>query len=332
MIFKLDNVKEEFLNYEKLVKEISPYDIYSYYLGNINVGKITNSPFRKDESPSFGIFIKSNGTLAFNDYLLGGGNCVKFVEMMENCDWRDAYHILNHRYNLGYITFPSNNLIPLTRKKEVVITNRRNFEKEEIWISIKLRSWSLEDKNYWGDKYEIKLETLKKFNVFPISKFWINYKCFHSDRLSYAYRFDKNVYKIYQPNRKTENFKWVSNIKDKNIYQGEKQLPVSGDILFITSSLKDVMVLYEAGYSAIAPHTEHQILSEDKYQELSKRFNRIVVFYDNDNAGKVHAQKMVDLFNIDSIYVPEEKDIKDPSDYVEKYNLKKLKKWIKYQI
>src|SRR5690606_36413989 len=172
-------------------------------------------------------------------------------------------------------------------------------------ISIKLRDWQLHDKEFWYNRYEITRSTLDYYNVYPISRFWINQYRYNADKHAYAYREDTNVYKIYQPYLSTDNGKFWSNIKNKDIYQGHDQLPEKGEILFITSSKKDVMVLYECGFNAVAPHTEHQILSDELYYEYSNRFDVIIIFYDNDNAGITHANKMVDRYNIKSIILPE---------------------------
>jgi len=320
-MYNITNAKEELLTYQNILKHISEYDIYAYYLGNIEVGKVTTSPFRRDDNPSFGIYLGNNGVLMYNDYLLGSGNCIMFVQRMENCTWWEALCILNERYSLGY---------GATVKKKSgythkpVITNTKVLDKIEKWIDIKVRAWEIYDRDYWS-KYEITLSTLQFFNVYPIQRFWINSMRFNVDRLAYAYYYEPRVFKIYQPN--STDFKWVSNIKTPELYQGHYQLPDTNQLLFITSSLKDVMVLHEAGFSAIAPHTEHQILSDSLYQQYSKRFDAIIIFYDNDEAGITHAKKMQEKFGLKYLVLPES-DTKDPSDFVEKYDLETLKQWI----
>jgi hypothetical protein len=316
------NIKEERISKETILKYISEYDIYAYYLGIFDVGKIYSSPFRKDNTPSFGIFHGKYGDLSFNDYKLGGGDCITFVQWMEKCDYKTALHILNKRYNLGFVSFGNNSKFTHEPTKTNIIPKL----KEELWISIKKRNWEAHDKDYWS-QYEISRSTLDKFNVIPISHFWLNQWYYIADKYSYAYRFDKNVYKIYQPYLKTGKGKWWSNIKDKDIYQGYNQLSYTDRYLFITSSLKDVMVLYELNYSAIAPHTEHQILTEELFDYYQQRFSEIIILYDNDEAGQLHANKMVDKYNLKSLVIPDE-ETKDPSDFVKKYDLNSLEQWI----
>lgn len=329
MNLNLSNIKEEWLNRENVLKYVNPYDVYSYYLGNFNINTNMNSPFREDNSPSFGIFLGRKGDLAFNDYKLGGGDCIVFVSFMENCDYKSALSIINQRHRLGLIDYIKAKSNIYTHK--AINTDTVIQPKSDVWISIKVRNWLPHDKEYWNRRYEISGSTLMYFDVYPIDKFWINQFWYNADKYGYAYRFDTNVYKIYQPFLPSGRGKWWGNIKNKEIYQGHDQLIDNGELLFITSSLKDVMVLYEAGYSAIAPHTEHQILSEELYNHYSNRFDMIVIFYDNDSAGILHANKMVERYEVKSIILPES-DTKDPSDFVEKYDLETLKLWISEKI
>jgi hypothetical protein len=317
----LTKVQETKFTYENIIKHVTEYDIYAYYLGNFEIGKVYNSPFRKDNKPSFGVYLGNNGVLMYNDYLLGSGNCISFTQRMENCSWFEAMCIINKRYNIG---FPYTANKQSSYKHKPVITNIKITEKMEKWIDVKVKEWELHDKHYW-QQYEISSSTLEFYCVYPIQKLWINNVQYKVDKHAYAYYFEPRVFKIYQPFSDTN--KWLTNIKSPEIYQGSYQLPRKGDLLFITSSLKDVMVLHEAGFKAIAPHTEHQTLSEALYMHYAERFNSIVIFYDNDEAGIYHANKIVDKYDLKSLILPES-DTKDPSDFVEKYDLSTLQNWI----
>jgi hypothetical protein len=314
----LTKVKETYLTFQDLISEVSEYDIYAYYLGEFNVGEIMTSPFRKDKTPSFGVYLGYNGVLMYKDFRLGSGNCVMFVQKMENVTWHEAMNILNERYDLRYMNTKTKSKF----NNPVTISTKKFKTKQSVTIQIRLRKWEIYDKEYWFNKYEIKRSTLELFNVFPIQRYIINGMEIKSERLSYAYYFEPNVFKIYQPYNIGKMGKWISNIKNTEIYQGEMQLAdISGEILFITSSLKDVMVLYEAGYCAIAPHTEAQLINHDK--EIFTRFKHVIVFYDNDEPGIEYAEKT----GLPYITLPDE-DTKDPSDFVEKYSIESLKEFI----
>jgi hypothetical protein len=326
-MYNIDKYKEEWLTKQNLLKYVKEYDVYAYYLGVFDVYDVMSSPFRKDKTPSFGTFINDFGELWFNDFKIGGGDFIKFVSVMESCSYVQAMNVINERYKLGLISLTKKIFSKYTHNP--IITDITVLPKAETWISVKVRDWKDHDKEYWYNQYEITGATLSYFDVIPISKFWINEYGYNAVKNAYAYRFDTNVYKIYQPY--LTKGKWWSNIKNSEVYQGSNQLPDEGQLLFITSSLKDVMVLYEAGFSAIAPHTEHQILSDGLFSHYSSKWDLMIVLYDNDEAGILHADKMVKKYGVKSLILPEN-DTKDPSDFVQKYDLYSLKQWIQQNI
>lgn len=61
-----------------------------------------------------------------------------------------------------------------------------------------------------------------------------------------------------------------------------------GEDLVITKSLKDVMVLYEYGISAIAPCSENEFVTESQYERIKNKYKRVWLLYDNDRPG-LHA-------------------------------------------
>ena len=68
--------------------------------------------------------------------------------------------------------------------------------------------------------------------------------------------------------------------------------------------MKDVMFLYEHGIPAIAPNSEGIIISDKQMQKLSKRFTKIIVFYDNDLAGVKGAHKYKKTFsNVSCVFL-----------------------------
>ena len=83
----------------------------------------------------------------------------------------------------------------------------------------------------------------------------------------YAYKvFDK--FKIYRP-LASKYTKWRTNLTTSDV-QGLAQIPEKGDLLIITKSLKDVMVLYEMGYTAISAASETTFIPEDIISGLKK--------------------------------------------------------------
>ena len=162
------------------------------------------------------------------------------------------------------------------------------------------------------------MKTLIKFAVSPISHYWINESRF-SCNLSYAYKLG-NKYKIYSP---YDEVKWMSNTNSKQI-QGYDQLPKQADCCIITSSLKDVMCLFEQGIPAVAMQSEMYMPERKTIEELKERFKKVAVLYDNDftnpnNPGQTMAAKICSEYRLNNIYIPEDYQVKDVSDYIAKF-------------
>lgn len=65
-----------------------------------------------------------------------------------------------------------------------------------------------------------------------------------------------------------------------------------GELLCITKSMKDCMLLYELGIPAIAPCSENIFLTERQYDTLRPKFDKCIVLFDNDRAGVQNLRKV----------------------------------------
>ena len=294
------------LSLDSILSKVTEYDIYSYYIGSsFKLGTVMSSPFRQDKNPSFGIF-KSNkySTLLYKDYGTGNtGNCVQFVQELFNISYRDSLiKILGDLVN--------NNL----RRSVEGISIKEDYESVSTIISIKKKNFCKIDDDYWG-QYGLLRDDLRHFNVFPIHYYWINEIVqpwtYNEANPGYAYEI-YNKYKIYKP-LSPKKWKWISNCGTYDI-QGFEQLPHLDNLLIITKALKDVMVLYKLGYNAVAPQGENHSIPKDVMDNLLHRFTKIVVFYDNDEAGRKGANKIASKYNLPTIFIPEGSS-KDISDY-----------------
>lgn len=86
--------------------------------------------------------------------------------------------------------------------------------------------------------------------------------------------------------------------------------------MIITSSLKDVMVLYKMGFSAIAPQSENSYI--DDIQDFAARFDKIAVFFDADEPGLAAASHLSEDIGAPYFTIPSRYDAKDISDCVAK--------------
>lgn len=296
---------------EDILLKTTEYNIYQHYLGDIKVAKLIKSPIRNnDKDPSFGIFIsRSTGSLLWKDLGTGDtGNVIKLVKIL--------FNLKSYKSALNQIYFD----LSLNNKKRSVsvVSNISTKITSEAKIKVKYRSFSKTDYQYWK-QYLISKETLDLFDVNPINYFCINdakIKEYTDSEPMYCYDIYRRR-KIYRPfSRKTE--KWFGDLTIYDI-QGYKQLPANGNLLIITKSLKDVMTLYELGYSSIAPPSETSNIPTVVINELKSRFTKIVSLYDRDLAGMKGARKLFKTYEIDFIFIPKMYETKDISDFAAKY-------------
>ena len=317
---------EDHLHSEVILSKISEYDIFRHYCPNFKkTGVKFCSDLREDKKPGVSI-VDWKGTLLYKDFAFEEHtfNCFGYVMHKYNLEFVGALQLISRDFGLGL----SSTAIAPTAKKYVY---QKTPLKRSV-IRIKSRHWSSADADYWK-KFCIPKSLLVRFDVHPIEYFWINETRFHPHSISYAFRFNSG-YKIYSPHE--EENKWYSNV-GKNVVQGYSQLARSGKIVFLTSSLKDVMCLEVLGYSAIALQSEMQMPSETLIQEIKERFEEVIVLYDNDfdsdqNPGQTMANKICQEFGLANVCIPSVYCSKDVSDLIKDHGLQVTQQLINEQI
>lgn len=304
------------LTFETLFQYVSDYDIFRYYcIGFYEIGRKFPSPFRKDKQPSAVIYSTNIGRLRFNDFVLPTMSSIEFVSHLYSISLIEALYkiAIDFKIKEVFVTDwggdkPSPSGTPILYHKKIT-------KATETIIQVKYRAWSGEDLSYWR-QYGIGIDTLSLFHVLPIEYFWLNDARFKAAKYAYTYNYywDKGIYrrKIYQPYSRTA--KWYSN--GGLTVQGHGVLPKSGKLLIITKALKDVMSLYELGYVAIAPASETSLPNSAYMTKQLKRFDKVVLFLDNDETGKEMSIKHSTSYNIPYILIPDSEGVKDISDYI----------------
>jgi len=284
------------LTVNNILSKITEYDIFKTYCSNFKeVDRLFVSELRKDKNPTCKVFVNEVGNLIYKDYNGESHNCFTYIRTKYGCSFNNALNIINKDFNLNFkISWDNNKSI--STNNSPTITNQK-FEIKINKITKKRRNWLKEDLNYWG-QYDITQSTLEFFNIEPLEFYWINYNRFKCDLITYSYEFGNGYRDIYSPHN-LRSLKWpCSNTKaDKHIY-GLKQLPKTGDLLFIVSSLKEVMFLYELGITAIAPQSESTFIPQHIIDNLKLRFKEIIILFDFDKAGCNHSLKHSIKFNL----------------------------------
>ena len=306
---------------EYILSKVTEYDIYAHYLGQFKVGMIYQSPFRKDKNPSFGIFYsKRTKQLLFKDHGTGEcGNVIKFVQLYTGkTNYNDILQDIVAKLNITTETRldSSKQYIPST--ETIIGVVRQEFTDTDI--------------KYWN-QFNISTKTLKKFNVNSIKYYLCNgvvKGIYKPENPMYAYKVYNN-FKVYRP-LGDKYTKWRNNLTEYDV-QGYEQLPKKGDICIITKSLKDVMCLYEMGIPAISPSSESTFIPESVLIDLKKRFKKIIIIFDRDQAGFKNVRKIIKKYkDLDFLFINRKFKSKDISDAIKNNSYEIIKNWIFCQL
>tara|TARA_R110002049_G_scaffold231127_2_gene403441 strand:+ start:30313 stop:31401 length:1089 start_codon:yes stop_codon:yes gene_type:complete len=321
-------------NSNDILSAVSDLEIFEMYLGGIP-RKAISSPLREDTKPSFSLFHSDNhGKIFFKDFATGeSGDCFLFVMRLFNLQSKvDTFNKIASDFNLTQFELKTTPSRTFPSKTHVSKSNsKKSIKSDRVRISIRTRDWKIRDKTYWSSKYELTKDQLEYCNVFPISHYFINGFCTKADDLAYAFVEEKDgiqTFKIYQPfNQNGE--KWINN-NDFSTWELWTQLPEKGNILIITSSRKDAMVIKSLFPSnqitSCSLQSEGVNPKMSVVNELKGRFKEIFVLYDNDynsdkNRGRLAGEKLCEQAGLLQLEIPTSEcrqyGVKDPSDYLD---------------
>lgn len=306
---------------EYILSKVTEYDIYAHYLGQFKVGMIYQSPFRKDKNPSFGIFYsRKTKQLLFKDHGTGEcGNVIKFVQLYTGkTNYNDILQDIVAKLNIT----------PETR----LDSSKQYIPSTETVIGVVRQEFTDTDIKYWN-QFNISTKTLKKFNVNSIKYYLCNgvvKGIYKPENPMYAYKVYNN-FKVYRP-LGDKYTKWRNNLTEYDV-QGYEQLPKKGEICIITKSLKDVMCLYEMGIPAVSPSSESTFIPESVLADLKKRFKKIIIIFDRDQAGFKNVRKIIKKYkDLDFLFINKKFKSKDISDAIKNNSYEIIKNWIFCQL
>lgn len=297
------------ISLEDVVNNITEAEIANKYLGISEIPCVINSPLRRDNNPSFGLYSPDGIKVKYLDFATReSGDIFDLLCKMWNKDFNS---VLNDIYRDS----PQKNSICVTSntyKKSIVHSNK-------IDLKCKTREWRDYDIKYW-ESYGISLEWLKYANVYPISHKIIikddKRYIFGADKYAYAYvefKEGKTTLKIYQPFN-TSGFKW-SNCHSKSVLSLWTKIPKCGEKVCICASLKDALCLWaNVGIPSIALQAEGYSMSDTAINELKKRFKTVYICLDNDETGLKDAEILASKTGFVNIVLPKEYNQKDISD------------------
>lgn len=314
-----------------ILDKVSEFDILYYYFNIDKVPTVTNSPLRKDNRPSFGIYTKDGLKVSYKDFRTRekGG----IFDLLGNY-WNTNYYETLERVSKDLPKFKGN----ATNFKVSNNLKLQNLTyKKDIKLQVKVRAWRDYDIEFW-ESYGISLPWLKFGDVYPISHLFVTKNnttyIVVPEKYAYAYvefKDDKVSLKIYQPF--SETHKWL-NMHDSSVWDLWSKLPLKGENIIITSSRKDALCIWEnTGIPACSLQAESNLPKPQVIQELKDRFKHVFVLYDNDfkadiNWGRNLGEGLATQFGLKQIEIPEEYQSKDTSDLAKNHNRKIVKSLI----
>jgi hypothetical protein len=294
-----------------------------YFNDNVVIGKLYLNPFRDDSNPSCKFYWSKSGNLYFVDFAT---EQLKYTPIEVAC--------MRTGYTFPDILYKIESDFHLT---ELNLEDKKQLEEEtklfkvpEIKpasIKVRVTRFKKQDYDYWK-QFGVTEEILKFYNIRRVEKAWI------SNRLWYVnndhdpcYRYtEKDRFKLYRPFSKPAT-KWRTNFFG-GLLEGYTQLPHRANTLIITKGLKDVMTLHSLGVNAVAVRSENTPVSQNAYNLLKNRFEKIYVWFDADEPGIKGSRKLASKYAIPNI----EHDGalgKDPSEIYKNHGKEKLLELIK---
>lgn len=319
MILTTEGKKE--LTKENVLEQISEADIWRYYTETeVKHGR----SIKNDRSAVF--YVKPDGTILLKDFAKNTYNVWSYLMYKYN---KSFYQILRQVANDFKLDF-----VYKKGRPSMAIYATKNEKKMEIpegtstVIRICKKPYSDVAKQYW-EKYGITIDQLKEDLVYELDHYWVireddAYKfVWKLENPIFCIDFSKqlsipNKYKLYMP-LAPKGKRFMQNI-DADTVIGDDDLPVGDDYLVITKSYKDWRVLKNFGYNVVAFQGEDSFPENRKIVQYKRRFDNVIVFFDNDPAGIHGANKLNHYFGLKTVRIPvNQKAAKDPSDYYEKY-------------
>ena len=254
-----------------------------------------------ERTPSMCIYTNQSNTYKYKDFSTGkGGSAIDLVKDLYELSFHKAAQLIIENYN------------------DFVLHNNGGYALEEFQraakykvTSHKFRSWTTQDQYFWT-QFNIGSKLLEAHNVKPLESYCMTKDdknlCIKGLYLYGYFKEDGTLYKIYQPKTLDKKF-----IKVSNYVQGYEQLH-DNTHLVITSSLKDVMSIksLKLNIDVIAPDSENTMLKQDVMEELQNKYNKIVVLFDNDDAGIKAMQTYKEKYPfIETTVLPMSKDVSD---------------------
>lgn len=314
MAYGFKHPEDNKLSTENILRRVSEEALWSFYLGShYKPGKLISAPYRKDKDPSFYLKVREDGRMRFKDFgrLDMSGDIFDYMQAVFKLDFRDALEKVNTDFSLCLSGIPETGKERSKNKKISQLdtsVNENNLLDNKLQIIV--TPFRQIDLDWWG-QYGITPETLKLYNVYKAGKVFLNNVQIYVDydrNPCYTYHFPITDHlKCYFPMATGKNKRFLSNVNNLQDVQGYYQCRVKEgqkDLLILTKSMKDCMLLRELGYDAMSINGEEHRFYDDFIRHIRKYYPIIISIYDPDKAGIKGARYIWREYKVLPYFIP----------------------------
>jgi len=318
MLIRKTNTK---LRVQEILKKVSEYDIYRFYLGKeFRTGEVFSSPLREDRNPSFMISSRG-GKLHHVDFARPeyNGGCFDFVMQKYGVALIDALKIIVRDFKLGDVD--------VTREPTPIPAK----EKTQNILQIMPKEFTLKELQYWSSYYQ-GLPELRAENVFSVGKIFLNKELYRleDNEMVFAYLYEEKYWKVYRPLVKGPG-KWLSTVP-LAVMDGLEAIRNERNVV-CTKSKKDKMVLNHLVACCSTQNESVNALSDDSITWLKGEVRGdVFINFDSDPPGVENSMKVTSKFGFKHVNVPYsflDEGIKDFAELARVYGLRKVKELFK---
>ena len=315
-------------------------NVFKHFMGSRfnKIGKSFKSPFYQDNQASCYVYLdKKSNIYKFKDFgdAEYSGDCFffvgkifgiscedrsDFIRILEIIDIELGLCLEDQRQKVDHVIRDNKGIVTVASK---IPSIHDGFETAKNKLPIQYKEFNETELAFWK-QYGIGDEVLKRFNVCSIDTYFgvskENKEFFLKSTIEqpiFGYQ-GRRYTKLYRPNSPFR-FLYTGEMTENYIF-GLEQLPVRGDIIFITGGEKDVLSLVSHGFHAICLNSETAHIPKNLLRGLSYRFKHITILYDSDETGKNSMEKLTKdykSFHLKSLLLPlpGTKKSKDISDF-----------------
>ncbi len=328
----INGVRKTKLSIEAILSRISEYDIFRFYMPNQDwkINRVTYSPFRHENNPSFMIGNKM-GYLLFIDYADTSkrGDCFNFVQMVHNLlNMSETLRKIDKDFGLGLST----GVMTEDYKRIISEYKQPHLEKRYSLIQVKVRKFTKSELDYWAE-YHQDLQDLRDNNVYSIKELYLNKQRFPlgENELRFGYLYEGQYWKIYRPYADKKH-KWMPNNVPITAMDGKLDI-TNCDVAFINKSKKDYMVMKKIFPCSCAVQNEGLgCFSHENVEYLKANSDRQILSFDADDVGVQNSKQITEMFDFEYTNVPRQylaEGIKDWADLAKAHGLQAIKDYLK---